>query len=121
MGYRLSGYQFVAQASFPFPERIPTTTFQFFRTMTASKWSNIKILIKSKRRGVKTKSIIGSSAAHTEVGSMIYREFLPEALAGGTFVAAPKPRIVGKGPEQIQSAMDCHTRGVSSQKVAVSL
>ncbi|KAJ5816259.1 Polyketide synthase enoylreductase [Penicillium robsamsonii] len=111
----------VAQTGFPFPERILTTTFQFFHTMAASKWFSIKVFVKSKRRGVKVKSIFGSSAAHTEVGSMIYREFLPEALAGGTFVAAPKPRIVGKGLEQIQSAMDCHMRGVSAQKVVVSL
>ncbi|KAJ5372769.1 Polyketide synthase enoylreductase [Penicillium concentricum] len=118
---KTNGSKFVAQAGFPFPEKVPTTTFQLFRTMAASKWSDIKIFIKSKRRGVKTKSIFGSSAAHTEVGAMIYREFLPEALAGGTFVAAPKPRIVGKGLEQIQSAMDCHMRGVSAQKVVVSL
>ncbi|KAJ5970523.1 Polyketide synthase enoylreductase [Penicillium vulpinum] len=115
---KTNGSKFVARASFPFQERVPTTTF---RAMAAAMWSNIKILIKAKRCGVKTKFIFGSSAVHTEVGSMVYREFLPNALETGNFVAAPKPRVVGKGLAQIQSAMDCHMRGVSAQKVVVSL
>ncbi|OQE38344.1 hypothetical protein PENCOP_c008G00833 [Penicillium coprophilum] len=116
-----NGSKFVAQVTFPFPEKIPTTTYQLFRAKAASKWSSIKILIKSKRSGVKTKLVFGSSAAHTEVGSMIYREFLPEALAGGTFVTAPKPLIAGKGLEHIQKAMDWHLMGVSARKLVVSL
>ncbi|CAG8898774.1 unnamed protein product [Penicillium egyptiacum] len=113
--------KFVARANFPFPERIPTTTFQLLRTMAASMWSNLRIKIWSKRSGVKTKFISGTSAAHTEVGAMVYNQFLPGALATGVFVAAPKPRVVGKGLGRIQSAMDCHMRGVSAQKVVVSL
>lgn len=118
---RTEGSKFVARASFPFPERIPTTTFQLFRAMAASIRANIKILIKSKRSGVKTKFISSTSVAHTQVGAMIYNQFLPGALATGVFVAAPKPRVVGKGLEHIQNAMDCHMRGVSAQKVVVSL
>ncbi|KAJ5428453.1 Polyketide synthase enoylreductase [Penicillium cf. griseofulvum] len=118
---KTNGSKFVAQAGLPYPETIPTTKFQLFRALTASMWSNVKVSVKSKRYGVKTKLIQGTSAAHTEIGSMVYREYLPEALASGTFVAAPKPRVVGKGLEQIQSAMDCHMRGVSAQKVVVSL
>ncbi|CAP82995.1 Pc15g01090 [Penicillium rubens Wisconsin 54-1255] len=69
-----------------------------------------KIKIWTKRCGVKTKFISDTSAAHTELGAMVYNEFLPGALAAGVFVAAPKPRVVGKGLDRIQSAMDCHMR-----------
>ncbi|OQE85253.1 hypothetical protein PENNAL_c0024G09407 [Penicillium nalgiovense] len=115
------GSKLVARAKFPFPERIPTTIFQKFRSMAASMCSNLRIKIWSKRRGVETKFISDTSAAHTEVGAMVYNQFLPGALETGDFVPAPKPRVVGKGLDRIQSAMDCHLRGVSAQKVVVSL
>ncbi|KAJ9484002.1 hypothetical protein VN97_g9392 [Penicillium thymicola] len=56
-----------------------------------------------------------------EVGAMVYNHFLPGALATGAFVAAPKPLVVGKGLEQIQTALNCHMRGVTAQKAVVSL
>ncbi|KAJ5192319.1 hypothetical protein N7449_008461 [Penicillium cf. viridicatum] len=117
------GSKFVARVDIPipFPEQKPTTKFQLLRAVSASVWSNIKVLKKSKKCGVKTKLISGTSAAHTEVGAMVYNQFLPGALATGVFVAAPKPRVVGKGLEQIQTALNCHMRGVSAQKVVVSL
>ncbi|KAF3018354.1 hypothetical protein E8E15_007087 [Penicillium rubens] len=118
---RSIGSKLVARAKFPFPESIPTTIFQKVRSMAASMRSNLRIKIWTKRCGVKTKFISDTSAAHTELGAMVYNEFLPGALAAGVFVAAPKPRVVGKGLDRIQSAMDCHMRGVSAQKVVVSL
>jgi NADPH:quinone reductase-like Zn-dependent oxidoreductase len=118
---KTNGSKLVAQAGLPYPETIPTTKFKVFRTVAASKWYDFKVAIKSKRYGVKTKLVHGTSAAHSDIGSMIYREYLPEALASGAFVPAPKARFVGRGLEQIQPAMDCHMRGVSAQKVVVSL
>ncbi|KAJ5464204.1 hypothetical protein N7475_007339 [Penicillium sp. IBT 31633x] len=115
------GSKFVAQASFPFPEVILTTTLGFARAMGALIWSNIRIFISSKLHGVTTRFIFGSSLAHNEIGSMIYGHFMPGALATGVFVAAPKPYVVGKGLEDIQKALDCHMRGVSAKKVVVSL
>ncbi|KAI3115503.1 hypothetical protein CBS147333_1003 [Penicillium roqueforti] len=118
---KTNGSKFVARACFPPPKRIISTTFQLFRAVAASVRSNIKTFIKAKRSGVKTKFISGTSAAHNEVGAMVYDHFLPGALATGVFVAAPKPRIVGKGLSQIQLAMDCHMRGEAAQKAVVSL
>ncbi|KAJ5592331.1 hypothetical protein N7537_009235 [Penicillium hordei] len=117
------GSKFVARVDipFPFPEQKPSTSFQLFRAIAASMRSSLKIWKKSKKCGVKTKLISGTSAAHTEVGAMVYNHFLPGALATGVFVAAPKPRVVGKGLERIQTALNCHMRGVSAQKVVVSL
>jgi NADPH:quinone reductase-like Zn-dependent oxidoreductase len=121
IGSKSIGSKLVARAKFPFPESIPTTIFQKVCSMAASVRSNLRIKIWSKRCGVKTKFISDTSAAHTEIGAMVYNQFLPGALATGVFVAAPKPRVVGKGLDRIQSAMDCHMRGVSAQKVVVSL
>ncbi|KAJ5530517.1 hypothetical protein N7527_003910 [Penicillium freii] len=122
--HRMEGCsKFVARVDipFPFPELKPTTTFESIRAMGASIKSNIRVWKKAKKCGVKTKLVSGTSAAHTPVGAMVYNQFLPGALATGVFVAAPKPHIVGSGLEQIQTALNCHMRGVTAQKVVVTL
>jgi len=53
--------------------------------------------------------------------SMIYRDFLPAALAEGRFVAAPEPCVVGHGSDRIPVALDRHRRGVSASKLVVRL
>lgn len=105
----------------PFPGQKPTGAFRSLLAMGASIQANFKAWMKAKNYGVKTKLVCGTSAAHTEVGAMVYNQFLPGALATGAFVAAPKPRVVGKGLEQIQTALSCHMRGASAQKIVVSL
>lgn len=122
--WRMEGCsKFVARVDipYPFPEQKPTGTFRSLRAMGASIRSNLKVWNKSRKCGVRTKLVSGTSAAHTEVGAMVYNQFLPGALATGVFVATPKPRVVGKGIEQIQAAFNCHMRGVSAQKIVVSL
>lgn len=56
-----------------------------------------------------------------EVGTAIYRDFLPAALADGRYLAAPKPMVVGKSLDDIQAAMDLQRGGVSAAKVVVTL
>ncbi|XXG99353.1 hypothetical protein Hte_005690 [Hypoxylon texense] len=51
----------------------------------------------------------------------IYTDFLPRALAERRYVPAPPPRVVGKGLERIEEAMAIQMKGVSAQKVVVSL
>jgi hypothetical protein len=51
----------------------------------------------------------------------LFTEFLPQALATGQFVPAPKPLVVGNGLDKIQDAMDRQLQGVSAQKVVVTL
>jgi hypothetical protein len=58
---------------------------------------------------------------HNDVGSVIYNQFLPAALARGGYRLVPKPVIVGKGLEQVQAALDAQMKGVSTKKVVVSL
>ncbi|KAH6628103.1 hypothetical protein F5144DRAFT_578007 [Chaetomium tenue] len=51
----------------------------------------------------------------------IWKDYLPQALEEGQFVAAPDARVVGNGLEKIQDAMDLQMQGVSAQKIVVSL
>ena len=66
--------------------------------------------------GVKFVSPISS-----EVGKVIFENFLPQALAEGKYVAAPAPMVVGKGLESIQEAFKIQQKGVSAKKIVVSL
>ena len=71
--------------------------------------------------GVSTKFIFGSSLKDNEVGKVIFEDFLSQALTEGRFIAAPNPHVVGKGLEYVQEALDLQKRGVSAQKIIVSL
>jgi hypothetical protein len=77
--------------------------------------------VKARFRGVRTKYIFGTTLKANEVGAAIYRDFLPDALAEGRYVAAPKPSVVGHGVEDVQQAMDIQLKGVSAAKVVVTL
>lgn len=118
---KTNGSKHVAQISFPWPEKAPTTTFGLVRAMIGLIWWNLSVFLISKVKGVTAEFVFGSSLYNNEVGGIIYDEFLPEALANGSFVAAPTPLVVGKGLDKIQEAMDLHMKGVSAKKVVVSL
>lgn len=53
--------------------------------------------------------------------SRVYQDFLGPALAAGQFVPAPDALVVGRGLEQIQEGLEVQKKGVSAQKVVVSL
>jgi hypothetical protein len=84
-------------------------------------WWSVRISIKSRIKGVKSKFIFGSDLMANEVGNAVYRDFPPAALAQGVYVAAPEPLIVGKGMEYIQEAFGVSKKGVSAKKVVVTL
>ena len=65
--------------------------------------------------------IFGTLLKDDDVGPMIYRDFLPRALAKGAFVAAPPARLAGNGLEAIQGALQMQKAGVSAAKVVVTL
>ncbi len=71
--------------------------------------------------GVEATHIFGTSLKDDEVGPMIYRNFLPRALAARTFVPAPPARVVGQGLEMLQAALEALKDGVSAAKVVVTL
>lgn len=71
--------------------------------------------------GVKTKFIFASDIKDNEVSRAVYVDFLPKALAAGTYICAPDPEVVGKGLESIQPAFEILQKGVSAKKIVVSL
>jgi NADPH:quinone reductase-like Zn-dependent oxidoreductase len=82
---------------------------------------NIALALKTRRTGVRTKFIWGSTLIGNEVGPMIFETFLPAALAEGRFVAAPSPMVVGTGLARIPEALERQRRGVSATKLVVTL
>lgn len=54
-----------------------------------------------------------------EVGSKIWREFVPGALERGVLVAAPEAVVVGSGLRSVQKGLDVQKRGVSARKIVV--
>lgn len=82
---------------------------------------NLGLALRARRLGIPTRMIWGGSLWANEVGPMIYRDFLPAALAEGRFRAAPEPRVVGEGLDQIPVALAQHLRGVSASKLVVRL
>ena len=71
--------------------------------------------------GVEATHIFGSSLKDDEVGPMIYRDFLPQALASGAFVPAPPANVLGHGLEMLQPALEALKAGVSAAKIVVIL
>ncbi len=51
----------------------------------------------------------------------IYADYLPKALADGSYVPAPDPLIAGTGLESVQTGFDAQIRGVSARKVVITL
>lgn len=71
--------------------------------------------------GISMKQMFGTTLKDNEVGKAVYEDYLPKALETGSFVPAPEPLIVGQGLESIQEAVDRYGKGVSAQKLVVTL
>jgi NADPH:quinone reductase-like Zn-dependent oxidoreductase len=71
--------------------------------------------------GIQCKFFIpGGLGSPDSVVSRIWRDFLPQALAEGTFVPEPEPLLFGNGLETIQNAYERVLKGISAQKVVVT-
>ena len=117
---KCKGNKFISMATYPVPQPPPKNFVVL--TVAASYLSGMaNIWLKSKTRGIRTNFIFGSTLLYNEVGKAIYVDFLPQALAEGTYIAAPDPQVVGKGLEYIQVGYDLQKKGVSAKKVVVSL
>ncbi len=71
--------------------------------------------------GVEATQISGTSLKDDDVGPMIYRDFLPQALGSGAFVPAPPAKVVGQGLERLQPALEALKAGVSAAKIVITL
>ena len=91
------------------------------RTMAKLVFANVSIMVKARRRGIRTRFIFGSTLVDNEVGPMIYSEFLPLALSEGRYIAAPDPCVAGHGLGAIPAAIALQKQGVSASKLVVTL
>ena len=117
---KCKGDKFISMASYPMPQP-PPKSFVLLQTAYCFVSFLIANWIKSKARGIRTNFIFGSTLAQNDVGKAVYVDFLPKALAQGTYIAAPDPYVVGKGLEYIQAGLDVQKKGMSAKKVVVSL
>ena len=95
--------------------------FATARTIFGLVTSNIGLQTRARPRGIGLKYIFGTSLKKNEVSTAIYGDFLPAALADGSYAAAPQPRVIGHGLQHLQEALDVQRRGVSATKVVVTL
>jgi hypothetical protein len=72
--------------------------------------TNVALQFRYRLRGIRIKCIFGTTWKTNEVSPAIYRDFLPDALASGRYLAAPKPSIVGSGIQDIPGAMAFNSR-----------
>ncbi|GKZ78549.1 anucleate primary sterigmata protein B [Aspergillus niger] len=70
--------------------------------------------------GVSCKFIFASTVKDNEVSHQLYG-YLGEALAHGSFIAAPEAEVVGTGLEAVQGALNALKQGVSAKKLVVTL
>ena len=92
------------------------------RVATAQRTPADQVRARWQRLGGNHVSLIwGGSLKDDQVGPAIYSEFLPAALANGTYRAAPDAVIVGQGLESIPKAIDQLRAGVSASKLVVSI
>ena len=71
--------------------------------------------------GITLTKIFGITLRDNGIGKAVYADFLPQALASGTFVPSPEPLVQGKGLEHVQAGIDRLMAGVSAAKVVVTL
>lgn len=56
-----------------------------------------------------------------ELAEAVFHDYLPGALADGSFLPVPEAQVVGMGLESLQEAMDVLKAGVSAKKIVVTL
>jgi hypothetical protein len=52
---------------------------------------------------------------------LIYRGFLPAALAAGRYLTAPAPAVAGHGVQDFQQALDIQSKDGPAAKAVVAL
>ena len=119
------GHRFVAFGTYPSPfETLPERIGRWeliTRVAPASLAYTLRLGLKARLRGVTTRAVWGSSLKDNAVSGQIYGDFLPKALSAGTFVPAPPAHAVGSGLDMIQTALDLQMKGVSAEKLVVTL
>jgi NADPH:quinone reductase-like Zn-dependent oxidoreductase len=99
----------------------PSNIGQFVRAMPRSAAAMTSLTVLNRHRRIDTATVFGTTLMNNEVCQMIYQDFLPAALADSRYTTAPPAHVVGTGLEQIQEALYQQKKGVSAQKLVVTL
>lgn len=75
----------------------------------------------TRMRGIKSTAVFGDTLADNGIGKAFYADYLPTALANGSFKPSPEAAVAGHGLDKIQAAMDTLKNGVSGKKIVVTL
>ncbi|KAI1171393.1 GroES-like protein [Nemania sp. FL0916] len=115
-------HKFVAMAGgSPLGDQLQTLTGKVLLIITIL-WKILRQAVTARFTGVKVQFIDLKDAAEPDGHvARIYKDYLPRALVEGQHVPAPDPVVVGSGVGKIQEAMDIQMKGVSAQKIVVSL
>jgi NADPH:quinone reductase-like Zn-dependent oxidoreductase len=97
------------------------SSMRLFRAFARAGLSTAGLMMRCRRQGIRATMVNGATLRANEVSTAVYEDFLPAALAAGTYQAAPEPRLVGHGLQHIQAALDAQLSGVSAAKIVVSL
>lgn len=111
--------KFVAQASTPGgpPTKGGLAMVGFVFNLQVT---NVSLAVRSKVRGVSSKFVI-SDASDVAFWDVLHTDFLPAALAQGSFKPAPAAEIQGTGLESIQDGLEKLKLGVSAKKLVIAL
>lgn len=121
---RCLGNRIVSMASSPLPVDDAPLTHQFSWKLTRLPrlaFGFLGLAVRARLRGVAVRSIWGTALMKGSLGKKIFNDFLGPALASRRFVAAPEPLVAGHSLNEIPQALAVLRRGVSAQKVVVSL
>ncbi len=99
----------------------PRRTLHLIALISRMLRATAALQLRSRRRGIRTTAIWGSTLKDNEVGPAIYIDYLPKALADHRYQAAPEPHVVGTGLDHLQNALTAHIHGVSASKIVVML
>jgi NADPH:quinone reductase-like Zn-dependent oxidoreductase len=111
------GNKFVSIAS-PSVSLAGGMTFKVIAKFVSSMVSQ-QIIARSRR--IKTKMIYGTTLKNNEVSKLIYEDYLPKALARGSYIAAPQAQVIGEGLRFVQNGLDIQRKGVSAKKIVIAL
>lgn len=97
------------------------SSMQLLRAFVRAGLSTVAFTRRYRRGGIRMKMVNGATLRNNEVSKAVYADFLPAALAAGSYQAAPGPRVIGHGLQHIQDALDAQMKGVSAAKIVVTL
>jgi NADPH:quinone reductase-like Zn-dependent oxidoreductase len=97
------------------------SSMRLFRAFARTGLSTAALMMRCRRQRITAKMVNGATLRTNEVSNAVYEDYLPAALAAGEYQAAPSPRVIGRGLRHIQAALDAQLKGVSAEKIVVSL